>query len=458
VSGEQEFSVSGQRVTVVGAARSGVAAAELLARRGARVTLTDAKESIADVDRERLALAGVVLELGGHRVSTFGDAELIVTSPGVPPELPAIVGARAAGIPVIGEVELAFRWLKGRVIAITGTKGKSTTTTLTGRMLREAGFTVAVGGNIGQPVSAQVDGSTPETLHVVEVSSFQLEQIERFRPWIAVMLNFSPDHLDRHHTVEAYGRAKRRVFENQQADDFAVLNADDAPAMRLAASTRAHRRLFSRSGNVDDGTVIDAEWIVGRHGAQRERLVPLSAIQLLGSHLVDDVMAAATVARIAGVDSAAMTTAVRGFSGLEHAMELVADFDGVRFVNDSKATNVEAAVRSIESFQSGVVAIVGGRFKGGDLTLLRGPIGGRAKAVVAIGEAKDLVHQALDDVISVHDAGTMQEAVETAFELAKPSGVVVLAPACASFDMFCDYAERGQRFKESVTRLKERRG
>lgn len=449
----QEFSVAGQRVTVVGAARSGVAAAELLARKGAHVVLSESRAALADEDAARLTAAGVALELGGHVEGTFTGAHLVVTSPGVPTELPVLVAAKAAGVPVIGEVELAFRWLKGRVIAITGTKGKSTTTTLTGRMLAKAGLRVTVGGNIGAPISAQVDGSTPDTLHVIEVSSFQLEQIERFRPWIAVMLNFSPDHLDRHHTVEAYAGAKARVFENQEADDIALVNADDEPAMRLAASTRARRWLFSRHGSLEQGTVIEDGWIVLRQGGRSERLVPLSAIRLLGAHLVDDVMAAATIASFAGVESADITAAVETFGGLEHAMELVAEVDGVRFVNDSKATNVEAAVRSIESFRSGVVAIVGGKYKGGDLRLLRGPIGGRGRGVVAIGEAKALVRAALDDVIEVRDAETMDEAVATAFALAQPSGVVVLAPACASFDMFRDYAERGRKFKDAVGRV-----
>lgn len=395
------------------------------------------------------------LELGGHVASTFTGADLIVMSPGVPPELTALRMAREAGVPAIGEVELAFRWLKGRVIAITGTKGKSTTTALTGRMLRQAGFTVTVGGNIGAPISAQVDESTPASLHVIEVSSFQLEQIERFRPWIAVMLNFSPDHLDRHHTVEAYAGAKARIFENQRAGDFAVVNADDDGAMRLAAGAVATMRLFSRRSAVEEGTVVDDGWIVDRRHGAIDRLVPLGSIRLLGPHLVDDVMAAVTVARIAGAGAADMTSAVEAFGGLEHAMELVTELEGVRFVNDSKATNVEAAVRSIESFPGGVVAIVGGRFKGGDLGLLRGPIGGRGKAVVAIGEAKELVRQAVGDVIGVHDAETMDEAVRLAFELAKPSGVVLLAPACASFDMFRDYAERGERFKDAVRRLRE---
>jgi UDP-N-acetylmuramoylalanine--D-glutamate ligase len=268
-----------------------------------------------------------------------------------------------------------------------------------------------------------------------------------------VMLNFSPDHLDRHRTVEAYAGAKARVFENQEASDFAVVNADDQPAMQLAASTRAARRLFSRRSALADATVIENGWIVARTGQHADRLVPLKSIRLLGEHLVDDVMAAATVASIVGARQDAMTAAVEQFAGLEHAMELVAEFEGVRFVNDSKATNVEAAVRSVESFQSGVVAIVGGRFKGGDLRQLRTPIGGRGKAVVAIGEARDLVRRALEDVIEVRDAGSMDEAVRMGFEIARPSGVVLLAPACASFDMFRDYAERGERFKDAVRRL-----
>jgi UDP-N-acetylmuramoylalanine--D-glutamate ligase len=419
------------------------------------VTLSDARPELSGPDRERLVTEGIELELGGHVAGTFDRADLIVMSPGVPPELAVVANAKAAGVPVIGEVELAFRWLKGRVIAVTGTKGKSTTTALTGRMLERAGFAVTVGGNIGAPVSAQVEGSTSQMLHVIEVSSFQLEQIDRFHPWIAVMLNFSPDHLDRHHTVAAYASAKARVFENQTAADFAVVNADDEAAMTLAVSARATRRFFSRRNAIVDGTVLENGWIVSRAAGTSERLVPLTSIRLLGEHLVDDVMAAATVASIAGAPSGAMRSAVEAFGGLEHAMELVADFKGVRFVNDSKATNVEAAVRSIESFPGGVVAIVGGRFKGGDLRLLRTPIGGRGKAVVAIGEAKELVRRALEDVIEVRDAATMDDAVRTAFELAQPSGVVVLAPACASFDMFRNYAERGRSFKDAVRRLVE---
>ena len=442
-----------RRVTVAGAARSGIAAAELLARRGARVTLSDTRADVPEA--APLGPLGVALELGGHRLETFTSADLIVMSPGVPPEQPVIQAARARGVPVIAEIELAYRWLRGRVIAITGTKGKSTTTVLTGRILETAGFKVTVGGNIGAPLSAQVSDSTPDTFHVVETSSFQLEQIDTFHPWISVMLNFSADHLDRHPTVDAYRAAKARIFENQDAGDWAVVNADDPTVLAMARRGRARMRMFSRGGPLVDGTVVDGEWIVDREPNRTKdvRLVPLDAIHLLGPHLVNDVMAAAAVGAIAGATPAAMTTAVDAFRGLEHAMELVVDVGGVRFVNDSKATNVEAALRSIESFDRDLVPIIGGRFKGGDLRLLREPLKARAKGVIAIGEARSLVREALDDLVPVHEAGTFSGAIDRAFELAKPSGVVLLAPACASFDMFRDYAERGRSFKEEAVRI-----
>src|SRR5437899_2420118 len=260
------FSVDGRRVTVAGAARSGIAAAELLARRGARVMLSEAGPDIAEADR--LRGLGVALEVGGHTRDTFVNADLVVLSPGVPPEIPVVVAARDRGIPVIAEIELASRWLLGRVIAITGTKGKSTTTALTGRILESAGFKVTVGGNIGAPLSAQVHESTPDTFHVVEASSFQLEQIDTFHPWIAVLLNFSADHLDRHPTVEAYAAAKARIFENQEAGDFAVINADDPAVLELARRGRAATHYFARSGSIHEGTVGEDGSIVDRrHGA-----------------------------------------------------------------------------------------------------------------------------------------------------------------------------------------------
>ncbi len=450
---QASFSVRGKRVTVAGAARSGIAAAELLVRRGATVTVSDQRDRLEDEDR--LRAAGVELELGGHHEETFTSADLVVASPGVPFRQPVLEAARRRGVPVIGELELAFRWLRGKVIAITGTKGKSTTTTLTGRMLEAGGRRVLVGGNIGLALSAQVEASTEDTIHVVEASSFQLEATETFRPWIAVLLNFSPDHLDRHATVEEYASAKARIFARQTDDDWAVLNADDAASLALAADTRARRLLFSMSAAIRNGVLVDGNAIVGRHGERVEPLVPLSSIRLLGPHLVADVVAAAAVAWLAGIDAAAMTRAVEGFAGLEHALELVGEVGGVRFVNDSKATNIEAARRAIESFGDGLVVILGGRFKGGDFRDLLAPLEARRAAVIAIGESRPLIIDALSGRVGVREAADMSSAVRTAFASASPGSTVVMAPACASFDMFRDYAERGRVFKQEVLRLQE---
>ena len=447
------FDLADRRVVVVGAARSGLAAAELARSRGARVTVTDLR-----TDVEALAVwrpGDVTLELGGHRPRTFAAADLIVLSPGVPPRQPAVDVARRAGVPVIGEIELAWRLLEGRVIAITGTKGKSTTTTLVGRMLEAAGLDARVSGNIGRALSAQVDGSTARTVHVVEVSSFQLETTETFRPWIAVLLNLSADHLDRHASEAEYADAKARIFSRQGAADWAVVNADDPAALALAARGAARQLPFAIETRLDEGVGLEGDAIVHRTAAGARRLVPRSAVRLLGRHLLADVAAASAVAVLAGVTADQMTRAVEGFTGLEHALEPVAEIDGVRFVNDSKATNVEAARLAIESFEAGVVPIIGGRFKGGDLRDLRATVAGRVRAVIAIGEAAPLVREALADLAPVVGAADMAEAVRLAFERAAPGGTVVLAPACASFDMFRDYAERGRVFKREVARLEE---
>lgn len=453
MTSEHLFSVRGMRVTVAGAARSGIAAAELLARRGAAVTLSDVRDAIED--EERLRAAGIALELGGHQEATFTGADLVVMSPGVPTRQGVIAAARRAEVPIIGELELASRWLRGRVVAITGTKGKSTTTTLAGRMLEEGGHRVLVGGNIGHALSAQVDASTEDTIHVVEASSFQLEATATFRPWIAVLLNFSPDHLDRHASVAEYASAKTRIFANQGEDDWAVINADDPAAVAMAAGSAAQRLWFSMEGGVADGIVIVGDAIVRRTSGGDQPLVPLSSIQLIGRHLIADVLAASAVAALAGVEPAAMSRAVARFRGLEHALEPAGEVAGVQFVNDSKATNIEATLRAIESFGDGVVVILGGRFKGGDFGDLRDPLVSRHATVVAIGEARGLIREALGPHVPVHDTADMSSAVRTAFASAAPGRTVVLAPACASFDMFLDYAERGRVFKQEVSRLQE---
>ncbi len=446
------FDVTNAAVVVLGAGQSGRAAAELLVSRGARVTLNDRADTPVE-GLDRLRALGVAIDLGPHRPEALAASDLVVLSPGVSPAQPAIEAARRAGVPVIGEVELASRWLSGRVIAITGTKGESTTTSLAAGMLREAGMPSTAGGNLGIALSAQVVESRPDVIHVVEVSSFQLETTDTFHPWVAVLMNLSPDHLDRHASFDEYATAKGRIFRNQTADDWAVVNADDPAAMTLARAGRARRLDFALDTPVSEGVTIEAGEIVRRTDRQAVPLLPVAAVRLPGRHLLADVLAAAAVGCVAGVPPAAMRRAVERFTGLEHTLERVGELDGVRFVNDSKATNVAAARRAFESFDGGVVAIMGGRYKGGDFGELRSVVGARADAVVSIGEASGLIAAALEPVVHVEHAETMAAAVRRAFALAKPGGVVLLAPAWSSFDMVADYAARGRAVKEEVLRL-----
>jgi UDP-N-acetylmuramoylalanine--D-glutamate ligase len=446
------FSVAGKRVVVAGAGRSGKAAAQLLSSRGADVTLSDTDAAAIDrvTDLSRL---GIRVEAGAHRPETFRAADLVVLSPGVPSNEPAIAAARDAGVPVIGEVEMASRWLSGRVVAITGTKGKSTTTSLAAEMLQEGGIPMTAGGNLGVALSQQVALSRPDVVHVVEVSSFQLESTDTFHPWIAVLLNLSPDHLDRHGTFGAYAAAKARIFRNQTAADWAVVNADDPAAVDLARDGAARRFDFALDAPLHNGVTVDGDVIVERRDGRTRPVMPRAAVRVSGRHLLADVLAASAVGLVAGVPVSAIERAVTRFRGLEHALEDVGERDGVRFVNDSKATNVIAARRSIESFEEGVVVIMGGRYKGGAFDDLADVVKGRVAAIVAIGEAADRIAAALGDIVRVVRASTMDEAVDRGFSLAPRGGVVLLAPACSSFDMFTDYADRGRRFKEAVRGL-----
>jgi UDP-N-acetylmuramoylalanine--D-glutamate ligase len=340
-------------------------------------------------------------------------------------------------------------------VAITGTKGKSTTTALTGRILAAAGVRALVGGNIGTPLADQVAESTPETVHVVEVSSFQLETAVTFHPWIAALLNLSADHLDRHASVEEYAAAKARIFAQQTAGDIAVVNADDARALAMAAAGRARIVKFARDARIDSGVTLADGWIVDRGAGGDTRLARTSDVRLIGPHLLADVLAAAAIARVVGAAPPAVASAVASFTGLEHAMELVGEIRGVRFVNDSKATNVDAARQAIETFGAGLVVIMGGRFKGGDLRLLRPALASRGASVVAIGEAAPLMQDAFEGAAPVRIAASMAEAVRAALAAAEPGGSVLLAPACASFDMFENYAARGRAFKAEVAALRE---
>ncbi len=448
------FSVRGATVVVVGAARSGAAAARLLAARGARVVLTERRREVDEPVR-RLEAAGVELELGGHRADTLARADLVVLSPGVSPALALFDDVRRRGVPLISELELACRWLRGRVVAVTGTKGKSTTVVLAGRMLEAGGWDVLVGGNVGTALSTQVDGSRPETVHVVEASSFQLELTETFRPSIAVLLNLHRDHLDRHGGYPAYAAAKARIFANQTESDTLVVNADDPEVLRMARGSRARRVAYALSAPIDAGIAVAGDAIVRRTAAGDDRLVPLSAVRLTGRHLLSDVLAASAVADAVGVSADDMTHAVDRFDGLEHALAPAGEVGGVRFVDDSKATNVAAARCAIESCGDRLVVVMGGRFKGGDLASLVPLLEQRADAVVAIGEARRRLREAFEAAVQVVEAGSLEAAVRAAYGLAAPGGTVLLAPACASLDMFQDYAERGRVFVDAVGRLRE---
>ena len=447
-----DYSVTGAQAVVVGAGRSGSAAAALLARRGARVTLSERRSEGPDAAAD-LRAAGVALELGGHRAETFDAADLIVLSPGVSPRLPEVAQARARGIPVISEVELAARWLRGRIVAVTGTKGKSTTVVLAGRMLDAGGQRAVVGGNIGVALSSQVDESTPDAVHVVEVSSFQLELTDTFRPWIAVCLNLSPDHLDRHASFAEYAEAKGRIFANQTTDDAMVINADDPAVLELARKGRARTLRFAIETPLDAGVQVTDDWISRRSATGEQRLVPRDAVRVPGRHLLSDVAAAAAVGSLAGVHAEAMTRAVRSFAGLEHTLEAVGEVQGVRYVNDSKATNLVAARAAIECFGPGLTVILGGRYKGGAFEDLRPALADRGASVVAIGEARGRIRTALAAAVPVYEAASMKDAVRVASARTFPGGTVLLAPACASLDMFADYAARGAAFKEAVAGL-----
>jgi UDP-N-acetylmuramoylalanine--D-glutamate ligase len=444
-------------VVVVGLARSGVAAAAFLARKGALVVAADRKAE-AELAEEALALRdlGVRLETGPHRKETFVSSAMVVVSPGVPWELPELEAARQAGVPVIAEIELAFRHMEGRLAAITGTKGKSTTTAALGAMLQAAGMDARVGGNIGTALVSLVEGSTKDTVFAVEVSSFQLEGIVRFHPHVAVWLNLSPDHLDRHPSLDAYVAAKARVFANQGSGDWAIVNADD-PLVLQAARRSAARLFLVRSTGAPlasgDGAWFESGEARFRLDGREETLFARSDVVLPGAHLAGDLLAAAAAARVLGAPADAIARAVRGFHGVEHVLEHVATIDGVAWYNDSKATNVEAARRSVEAFERPVVVILGGRYKGGDFAELAPALAARGRQVVAIGEARERITTALAGTLGVVPCDSLREAVQAAREAAHRGDVVLLAPACSSFDMFRDYAERGRVFKEEVLRL-----
>ncbi len=443
--------IAGSRIAVAGLGQSGLAVAEFLLAKGARVRVVDSRPlaELKEIGRaiERL---GVPFQL--QSPEAFEGVDAIVVSPGVPADLEELETARRRGVPVLGEVELASEFLAGPTIGITGANGKTTTTALTGHILREAGISAQVGGNIGAPVTGMIAASRPDQWNVLELSSFQLETIERFRAQVAVCLNVTPDHLDRHHTFENYANAKARLFETQAAGDFAVLNADDTTCLEYGRRTRARTLWFSTTRAVSGG-LWAGEARLHFEGAP---FLEIAGIPLRGRHNVENTLAAAGAAHLAGASLEAIAAAVRTFPGVEHRIEFVRRVGGVDFYNDSKATNVDATLKSIAAFPGGVWIVLGGKHKGSPYTALREPLAGKGRAALLIGAAAPLIAADLAGAVRLIQAGTLEAAVRTAFREAQPGDTVLLAPACASFDQFENYEQRGRVFKSLVGSLEER--
>ncbi len=444
-----------KRVLVVGLGKSGLAAARFLKERGARVTVSDARPATLIAELPTLLDEGFMVEAGSHGLLTFRRQDLIVVSPGVPSTVPELMQVRAMGMRVIGELELGAEYLQGEVVAITGSNGKTTTTTLVGEILKASGRPTLVGGNIGRPVTEMVAESQAETWSVLEVSSFQLETVESFKPRIAVVLNITPDHLDRHGTFEKYVAAKARITEFQTAEDFLVLNAEDVKAQGVAAKTRAQIYWFSAKRQIKQGAFVHGETIffTAKEGGKPEPVMPVAEIPLAGAHNVENVAAAVCVAKLTGVENAVIRAAVAGFTAVEHRLEFVRELEGVRYYNDSKATNVDATVKAVEAFAGGIHLILGGKDKDSDYTVMAGLLRERVKTVITIGSAAEKIERELAGVTKIERAGTMQEAVPLAKGLASAGDTVLLAPACASFDQFKNYEERGRVFKDLVAGL-----
>jgi UDP-N-acetylmuramoylalanine--D-glutamate ligase len=445
-----------KRVLVVGLGKSGKSAALFLRDCGARVTVSDVRSAEALAGEIPALLdAGIMVETGGHGLLTFRRQDLIVVSPGVPCDTPELKQVRAFGLPIIGELELASRFLQGQIVAITGSNGKTTTTALLGKIFADAGGPTLVGGNIGTPVIDLIAQSTPQTVSVLEVSSFQLETVEQFRPHIAVVLNITQDHLDRHGTFENYAAMKARITAQQTAEDFFVLNAEDKPTQMLAARTRAQVFWFSGRRAIKQGAFVHGESVVflPRENAKPEPVMPLAQIPLKGAHNVENVLAAVCAARLGGVAAESIRASVAGFKAVEHRLEFVATVRGVAFFNDSKATNVDATKKALEAFPGGVHLILGGKDKNSDYTELADLIRARVKIVYTIGSAAEKIERHLAGVVKIVSAGTLDSAVRQAAQLAVAGDVVLLAPACASFDQFTSYEHRGRVFKELVQGL-----
>jgi len=446
--------LEGKTVAVIGLARSGVAAARLIERLGGRVLASDAAPREAWSPEARRLESPHIKAWSGHPEEAFRGAELAVVSPGVPLEIPSLAALRARGVPVISELELAFRVMESDVLAITGTNGKTTTTALTGEILRGQLRPVLVGGNIGTPLSERALDFPAAGIVVAETSSFQLEATQTFRPRVATVLNLAPDHLDRHGTYARYVEAKRRIFANQTEADCAVLNADDPDTVGLAGHTRARVLWFSRQRPLDHGVFVRDGWVVAKLNGHAEPVAPVAEITLRGAHNVENVLAATAMAMWTGMEPATIRKGIAMFRGVAHRIERVHDARGVTFYNDSKGTNVASTIKALESFPEPVILIAGGKGKGQDFVPLAAAARGRVRNAVLIGVDRDQIRRALHGAgVATEYAESMEEAVRLASRHARIGDVVLLSPACASFDMFQNYEHRGEVFKDAVRRL-----
>ncbi len=445
-----------KKILVVGIGKSGLAAALFLHRHGAQVTVSDTRSAeLLTQEIPALLDAGIMVEAGGHGLLTLQRQEMIVVSPGVPLNTPDWAQVRSLNIPILGELELAAQFLQGPILAISGSNGKTTTTTLCGEILRASGNPVLVGGNIGMPAISLVEQSQPDGWNVLEVSSFQLETTQQFRPRIAVLLNITPDHLDRHGSMENYIAAKERIFANQTAEDALILNAEDEHTQHAAIRAQGRVYWFSARRPVRQGTFLYQDAVVFRASEQSgvEPILPVSEIPLKGAHNVENVLAAVCTACLAGVPAETIRAAVAEFRAVEHRLEFVAQVRGVDYYNDSKATNVDATAKAIQSFAGGMHLILGGKDKDSDYTLLRPLLQERVRAVYTIGAAAEKIAQQIAGATTVQDCGTLERAVAVAAAQAKPGEIVLLAPACSSFDQFENYEHRGRVFKQCVRAL-----
>jgi UDP-N-acetylmuramoylalanine--D-glutamate ligase len=457
-------------VIVVGLGATGIAVAHFLKKRGATVIVNDrAVEETLGSRVQRLHEMGIAMELGGHRSQIFEKADLVVLSPGVPHTIEPVLRAKKRGVPVIGEIELAARFIKEPIIAITGTNGKTTTTELLGSMLTRSGFNVFVGGNIGNPLISYADAEQKADFIVAEISSFQLDTIDAFRPRISVLLNITVDHLDRYPNLDAYAASKLRIFENQQPSDLAVLNGS-SPLVRSLTEPLKIIKLYYGSlnsgelGAVNNGTRIrfhlkeskrrDNKRPLEHLASCDQRFLNVSDFNLIGRHNLENAAAAALAALAAGASPEAVQEALNRYQGTAHRLEHIDTLHGVDFINDSKATNVDAVIRAVESFSKPVVLIMGGLDKGSNFQALREVLPRHAKKLIVMGKAAARIQSALGDAIPTTSADSMADAVKKAYRVVSPDNVILLSPGCASFDMYDNYVQRGEDFKKTVENFK----